>query len=94
MATATHTKEITMQKAPSIIQSVADMRYHGILNCYGHGYCTAQYSEGRSAITTYDVYCQNDGETYRIGRNITSHEAIVLINRANTATFNGEEVAA
>lgn len=81
-----------MQKAPTIINSFVDMNYHEFLNCYGHGYCTAQFSDRSGAITTYDVYCENDGETYRIGQNVTKAEAIVLINKANSATFDDKEI--
>ena len=97
MATATTTQEIEMtttQKAPVAIKSINDLAYSVTLGTVMHGYCHASYSLDASHYTiTWDVYCQIDGgDEVLIGRNLTSPAATALINQANTATFNGEEV--
>lgn len=99
MATATTTKEIEMttrQKAPTTIISLGDLdhRYppnatESVING-SHGYCTIHNTGGWTPL--YDIYCENDGETILIGRDLMTAKAIALINQANTATFNGEEV--
>ena len=84
----------TMQKAPATINSINDLRYDLTLGTVMHGYCHASYSLHASHYTiTWDVYCQIDGgDEVLIGRNLTSPAATALINHANTATFNGEEI--
>ena len=92
MATATTTQEIEMtttQKAPVAIKSITDLPYHINSGTIVHGYCHAEYADE----FTFNVYCQIDGgDEVLIGRNLESAEATALINHANTATFNGEEV--
>ena len=97
MATATTTQEIEMtttQKAPIEINSINDLPYGINFGTVMHGYCHASYSLDASIYTiTWDVYCQIDGgDEVRIGRNLTSPAATALINHANTATFNGDEI--
>ena len=96
MATATTTQEIEMtttQKAPATINSINDLRYDLTLHTVMHGFCHARYTEGCVVTIKWDVYCQIDGgDEVLIGRNLESPAATALINHANTATFNGEEV--
>ena len=97
MATATTTQEIEMtttQKAPTTIFTMDDLdvkaRSYGSDAVGMHGYCTVEFSNCHEI--RFDVYCQIDGEEVYVGRNLKNKAAIALINSANTAIHNGEEV--
>lgn len=63
---------------------VDNANIHGI-----HGYCTVYFT---NAIYLYDVCCQIEGDDAFIGRNLSDAEACALVNKANLASFYGEEV--
>ena len=85
----------TMQKAPTIIFTMDDLDVKALArpgsDAVGmHGYCTVEFAN--CPEIRFDVYCQIDGEEVYIGRNLRSQAAIALINSANIASHNGEEV--
>jgi hypothetical protein len=98
MATATTTQEIEMtttQKAPTTIFAMDDLDVKALCRLGSdavgmHGYCTINFSNCHEI--RFDVYCQIDGEEVYVGRNLKNKAAIALINSANTAIYNGEEV--
>lgn len=82
----------TTQKAPSIIKSITDMRYVITIGGFNHGYCTALSCGNSDNVTTYYVYCHINGEEVLIGRDLAVAQAVALVNHANNASFNGEEI--
>ena len=96
MATANHTKESTMQKAPTIISNIDGVDF---MHTYPwnqkvvrvHGYCTVHQT---SSLPLFDVFCQIDGDEVRVGRDLTAEFACDAVNLSNTVIHNGEEVAA
>ena len=85
----------TTQKAPTTIFAMDDLDVNALArpgsDAVGmHGYCTVNFSNCHEI--RFHVYCQIDGEEVYIGRDLKNKAAIALINSANTAIHNGEEV--
>jgi hypothetical protein len=95
MNTTTQELEMTTrQKAPLAITSINDLTYHINSDTMVHGYCTIVYSKwSQDRLPLFDVYCQIDGgDEVLVGRDLANADATALVNYANTATFNGEEI--
>ena len=85
----------TTQKAPTTIITMDDLDVkalyrHGSDAVGIHGYCTINFSNCYDI--RFDVYCQIDGEEVYVGRNLRNKAAVALVNSANAAIHNGEEV--
>jgi hypothetical protein len=87
----------TTQKAPLLIDTLdqVDVKHYPSGSGYVlmHGYCTIHKSErSHRLLPLYDVCCQIDGDEVFIGRDLTEDKAGTLVNYANTAIHNGEEI--
>ena len=89
----------TTQTAPTILNSVDDLRWHHYAGKQSsrfafHGYCTIMHSYDGTSEHTWDVYCQTDGEDILIASNVPDYHACERVNSANAAVHVGDEVPA
>ena len=91
MATATTTQEIEMTTtriAPIELEGLTGLQFS--YNTAYHGYCTVK--RNADDMRRFDIYCFIDGDEVLLQRDLSDASATSLVNHANAASFNGEEV--